>query len=305
MGYRVKNAIVMVAGLSSRFAPISYEKPKPLIPVRGEILVERQIRQLLERGISEIILVTGYQAEQFAWLGKKYGITLVENKEYLVRNNHSSIYAAREYLDNSYICSGDNYFVKNPFREQEEESCYAALFSPGETGEWCLQTDEEDWITGIEIGGSNQWYMMGHVFWSREFSQKFLEILKKVYDESATRNKLWEDIYREHMDELHMKMKRYGEGEIFEFDSLDELRDFDPVYWKRSGSVVMEHLADLLNCEEGDLTGLKPLKDGRGRVVGVAFSLRGINYRYEYQSGTVGGTDVLGALKREDGITLL
>lgn len=295
MGYRVKNAIIMAAGLSSRFAPISYEKPKPLIPVRGEILVERQIRQLRERGISEIILVTGYRAEQFAWLGKKYGVTLVENKEYLSRNNHSSIYAAREYLDNSYICSGDNYFVKNPFQEQEEESCYAALFSPGETGEWCLRTDEEGWITGVDIGGSNQWYMMGHVFWSWEFSSKFLKILKMVYDEEESKNKLWEDIYRDHMDELHMKIKRYKDGEIFEFDSLDELRGFDPAYREHSGSRIMEHLAGQLNCEEKDLTELKPLKDEDGQVVGVAFSSQGINYRYGYESGMIRREDDLSA----------
>jgi len=30
MAYKVKNAVIMAAGLSSRFAPLSYEKPKAL-----------------------------------------------------------------------------------------------------------------------------------------------------------------------------------------------------------------------------------------------------------------------------------
>lgn len=47
--YRVENAIILAAGLSSRFAPISYEKPKGLLKVRGEVLIERQIEQLLAR----------------------------------------------------------------------------------------------------------------------------------------------------------------------------------------------------------------------------------------------------------------
>ena len=51
MGYKADNAVIMAAGLSSRFAPLSYEKPKALIPVRGEVLIERQIRQLREAGI--------------------------------------------------------------------------------------------------------------------------------------------------------------------------------------------------------------------------------------------------------------
>ena len=90
MGYQVDNAIIMAAGLSSRFAPISYEKPKALIEVRGEVLIERQIRQLLEAGINKIILIVGYKKEQFYYLTQKYGVSIIENKDYLTRNNHRS-----------------------------------------------------------------------------------------------------------------------------------------------------------------------------------------------------------------------
>lgn len=63
--YRVKNAIIMAAGLSSRFAPISYEKPKGVLTVRGEVLIERQIRQLKEAGIDDITVVVGYKKRAF------------------------------------------------------------------------------------------------------------------------------------------------------------------------------------------------------------------------------------------------
>ena len=61
--YPVDNAVILAAGTSSRFAPLSYEKPKGLITVRGEVLIERQIRQLKEAGIQEILIVVGYQKE--------------------------------------------------------------------------------------------------------------------------------------------------------------------------------------------------------------------------------------------------
>ena len=61
--FKVENAIILAAGLSSRFAPISYEKPKGLLRVRGEVLIERQIRQLQEMGISNITIVVGYKKE--------------------------------------------------------------------------------------------------------------------------------------------------------------------------------------------------------------------------------------------------
>ena len=55
--YMVDNAVILAAGLSSRFAPISYERPKGLLKVRGEILIERQIKQLQAVGIRDIAAV--------------------------------------------------------------------------------------------------------------------------------------------------------------------------------------------------------------------------------------------------------
>ena len=53
----MKNAIILAAGKSSRFAPFTYEKPKGLFRVKGEILIERQIEQLREAGVEEIYVV--------------------------------------------------------------------------------------------------------------------------------------------------------------------------------------------------------------------------------------------------------
>ena len=85
--HSVNNAIIMAAGLSERFAPISYERPKETLRVRGEILIERQIRQLHEAGIADITVVVGYKKEYFFYLAEQFGVTIVINDEYLVRNN--------------------------------------------------------------------------------------------------------------------------------------------------------------------------------------------------------------------------
>ena len=110
---KADNAILLAAGYARRFAPLSDVFPKGLLNVKGEILIERQIRQLLAAGIPQIVVVTGYKSQMFSYLADKYGVILVENQEYQERNNHSSIYAARKYLANSYICSCDNYFTEN------------------------------------------------------------------------------------------------------------------------------------------------------------------------------------------------
>lgn len=284
MSYVVDNAIIMAAGLSSRFAPLSYEKPKALINVRGEILIERQIRQLKQAGIDDIFLVAGYKKEMFYYLQGKLGVHILENPEYAVRNNNSSLYVARDHLKNTYICSADNYFSVNPFEKEVDESYYAAVFSEGLTKEWCIEYDEDDWITNVTIGGKDSWYMMGHVFFSEKFSQKFVKILCDEYERPETKDKLWENIYIEHIDELPMKIKKYNTEDIYEFDSLDELRQFDKKYWEQSGSFIMQEIAKQLNCKEEQLTCLAPVKDYRSQIAGVSFQLNEIKYQYMYES---------------------
>ena len=142
MHCKVDNAIIMAAGVSSRFAPISYERPKALIKVKNEVLIERQIRQLKEAGVPQIIVVVGYKKEQFSYLQEQFGVVIVENPEYAVRNNNGSIYAVRKYLKNSYICSADNYFTNNPFEKEVSGSYYAAVYAAGATNEWCMEEDD-------------------------------------------------------------------------------------------------------------------------------------------------------------------
>ena len=280
---KVDNAIILAAGTSSRFAPLSYETHKALIKVKGEVLIERQIRQLKEAGIEDIIIVTGYKAESFAYLKEKYNLTLIHNPEYLTRNNHSSIHAVKGHLKNSYICSGDNYFRINPFTKEVDESYYAALFAPGKTAEWCITTDKDDYISKVEIGGENSYYMMGHTFWSQEFSSRFIKILEEIYPLKETKDMLWEDIYIRNLNTLKMKIRRYPKNDIFEFDTLDELRLFDPSYIEDTSSAILKQIAKELHIQEKDIHDIKPLKTNSTKAVGFLFKEGENTYQYTYQ----------------------
>ena len=282
MSHRVDNAIIMAAGMSSRFAPLSHEKPKALITVKGEVLIERQIRQLQESGINEIIIVVGYKKEQFDYLVEKYGVILIDNPHYSTRNNNSTIYAAREYLKNSYICSADNYFVVNPFENEVEEAYYAAVYADGWTEEWCMEYDNDGWITDVTIGGMNKWYMLGHVFWTEEFSNLFRNLLEQIYNEPETANKFWENIYMEHMEQLALKIRKYDSGIIYEFDSLDELRVFDESYKVNTHSHIIKYCADVLKCREEELVDFRPIKNNAGMVEGCSFEYKGSVFCYDY-----------------------
>ncbi len=260
--YRVTGAVIMAAGLSSRFAPISYERPKGTLKVRGEILVERQIRQLHEAGITNIALVVGYKKEYFFYLADKYGVDIVINREYATRNNNGSLWLVKDRLDNTYVCSSDDYFTTNPFEPYVYKSYYSANYVEGPTDEWCIKTGPGDRITGATVGGKDAWVMLGHVYFDRVFSAKFREILEQVYHLPETVSKLWESIYLDHIKSFDMVIRRYPDGVIHEFDSVDELRDFDPLFMENVDSEVFDHIAETLGCAKSEIRDFYPLKQG-------------------------------------------
>lgn len=294
--YRVKNAVVMAAGLSSRFAPISYEKPKGLLRVRGKILIERQIEQLKEAGIDDIIVVVGYKKEYFFYLEEKYGVHIVVNRDFALRNNSSTLWVVKEVLDNTYICSSDDYFTVNPFEQYVWKAYYAVQYQEGPTKEWCIKTGSHKRIKSVRIGGKDEWYMIGHAYFDRAFSKTFVRILEEEYALPQTADKLWEHLYAEHVDEFDMVARRYPDGTIFEFDSLDEVREFDPLFLENLDSEVFDNITKVLGCKKSEIRDVYPLKQG---ITNLSCHFRTDEGEYVYRHPGI-GTELIINRKAEE-----
>lgn len=275
-----RNAIIMAAGTSSRFVPLSAECPKGLLEVKDEVLIERQIRQLKEAGISDITIIVGYKADMFAYLNGKFGVDIVLNEDFARYNNTSSLIRVIDRLDNTFVCSTDNYFPENLFIADSPDSYYSALYAEGKTNEYCLTTNGEDFITDVRVGGRDAWYMVGHVFFNHAFSEAFRKIMIEEYKNETTKQGYWEDLYIRYLDQLpKMKINRYKEGDIQEFDSLDELRLFDVSYVGDTRSSVVKSICKSLNIQEADVYGFKNIKH-HGDFLHFQFKVGDITYEY-------------------------
>lgn len=278
----VENAVIMAAGMSSRLAPLSYEKPKALLKIRGEVLIERQIRQFLDVGIDKISVIVGYRKEQFAYLKEKYGVELVDNPYYLERNNHSSLYVVREKLGNTYVSCADLYFFQNPFQKTVEKPYYSTVYKQGMTGEWCVSSDGEGKIIAVDIGGSDSWVMLGEALFDKAFSRQMVPLLAHAIQDAGSVDTYWEHLYVSHIRDMALYEKRAEERNIMEFDSLEELRSQAPEYRDDSDSRIMKFIAKQLKCKERELDEFKPIKEEE-QVEGVSFMCRGVRYVYEYE----------------------
>lgn len=280
--YRVDNAIILAAGMSTRFIPVSYELPKGLISVKGDVMVERLIRQLQEAGVPEIVLVVGYMMEKFFYLREKYGVKLVVNNEYATKNTHSSIYAARGYLRNTYICCSDNYYPQNMFHRYEYRAFYCSVFMPGVSYvERAFSFHSDGLIYDTNKPSRDQWIMYGHAYYDAAFTERFLPILESYYGRPGIEYMYWETIYAENVRELPMWIQQCTPDKILEFDSMEELKAFDPDYIRHNRVKIFENICRILQCELSDITDIEPLKKGLNNR-SFKFLCRGEWYIYRH-----------------------
>ena len=279
--YRVENAIIMAAGMSTRFAPLSYETPKGLLVVKGERLIEREIKQLREAGIHKITVIVGYMKEKMFYLADKFGVEIVVNEDYYRYNNCSSLMLVGKQLGNTYICSSDNYFVENPFEEFVYRGYYSTVFAEGETDEYCVTETTDGIIKQVTVGGENKWYMLGHVYFDRAFSEQFVSILENEFKQEPYKLQLWEDYYARHVDTLLLEARHYSDEIIKEFDSLDELRAFDEHYLMHTNSTILLNICNTLNVTPAEIINIKPIKDGLTNT-SFCFDCKGETYVYRH-----------------------
>src|SRR5699024_10520215 len=138
---RIMRAILLAAGMGTRLRPLTLTTPKSLVKVNGTPMIERQVEFLKEKGIDEIIVVTGYLNEKFEYLKDKYGVKLVHNDKYDVYNNIYTMYLVRNYLGDSYVIDADVYLNNNFIDENIKASAYFSGYKEEFKNEWIIEFD--------------------------------------------------------------------------------------------------------------------------------------------------------------------
>lgn len=291
MPFRVDNAIIMAAGMGSRFVPYSYYTPKGLIEVNGVPLVERQIIQFRDAGIENIYIIVGYMGQQFEYLAKKYSVKIIRNIDFASKNNISSLYYANKegILGNSYLTPSDIYIEKNVFHQYEDHSWYATKFFEGEAAEWGIECDDTGLINNVSKSAVNQEAMYGTAFLSKSFTKVLAEKIVDLYDDESFSQWYWEDVYIKFMNELPLYTNLSAGESVLEFECYEELREFDTSYYNDARNSLLDIICKELNCTLGDIHGITPLKVGMTND-SFKFSVKDADYVFRVAGE---GTDVL------------
>lgn len=279
--FKVNNAIILAAGaVGGTFSP-----PKGLIEVHGVPLVERQIQQLQEVGISDIVIIVGEKKEMYLYLSDKYGVKIVGNPD-RKKNNIYSMYLCKEYFGRTYICPCDYYYRENPFSLYEYTSYHATSFFDESSDKFSIKINSKSRIVHISRVKCKGECLHGFAFFDEEFSKSFKSLLERDIDKFLVSNMFWEDYWGRNLEELDMYAKHFESQSILEFDSLDELNRIDSLFIDGYSKIIKETICKQLNVEEKDIYQIEILEKGHSNIT---FKINVANedyvYRYPGQSG--------------------
>ena len=168
----------------------------------------------------------------FYCLKDKYNVKFIINESFNIKNNIESLYLARKELKNTYICVSDSYFVENPFNQYEYDNFNAGIKVNEKLDEIYANIDSNKRINKISTQKDNGYILLGHAYWTKEFSSKFIELACKDREVGKYASKFWELLVKDNLKNLPpFYFKEYKVGNIFEFDYFEDLRKFDTKYF--------------------------------------------------------------------------
>lgn len=252
-----QRAILLAAGFGMRMVPINMEIPKALLKINGETLIERQIKQLHDVGITEIYVVVGFMKEQFEYLMDDYGVELIVNAEYAKKNNLHSLKHALEYLSNAYVVPCDLWCEENPFSRQELYSWYMVSDAQDQESEVRVNRKMELVQAASGEGGNA---MVGISYLLREDAAVMRERVLALCADPAYDDKFWEEALYQN-GKMMVAAKVVPAAQVVEVNTYEQLRELDGAS-EHLQSKAIHTIAEALQVPTDQITHITALKKG-------------------------------------------
>ncbi|MDG0811901.1 phosphocholine cytidylyltransferase family protein [Cohnella rhizosphaerae] len=93
---------MLAAGKGTRLRPLTDDRPKTMIKLNNQTLLDRQLERFHRFGIKDVAVVTGYCSDA---VSSQFVFKAFENKDYNSTNMAYSLFCAKEFLEDDVIIS--------------------------------------------------------------------------------------------------------------------------------------------------------------------------------------------------------
>lgn len=252
-----KRAVILAAGYGMRMVPINTVGAKALLEVHGEPLIERQIRQLHEAGITEIYVVVGFMKEKFEYLIDAYDVKLIVNPDYAEKNNIHSLKRVLYRLSNAYIIPCDIWCRHNPFHPYELYSWY--MLSDGLSEESGVRVNRKSEIVSVPAKSSGN-TMVGIAYLLEEQASPVRSRIQEYVHNPRYDDLFWEEALYE-KERMIVYANTVHADDVAEINTYEQLRELDGNSRQLQSSAI-ETIVSALHVSASQITGIEVLKKG-------------------------------------------
>ena len=184
-------AIILAAGMGTRFGDETKDIPKHLLEVEGKSILERSLENLKRNNISEVIIVVGYKKEKIiSKIGDEFGgmkIKYAVNDLYDTTSTAISFFKSKEFMDSDAIMVlGDVLYEPDAVKLVLEDSAQDIMFVmpvSGAKNPAYVTVDDKLNLIDIPRGKENEPRAYGEVADIYKISRESLQILYKIIGE--------------------------------------------------------------------------------------------------------------------------
>lgn len=114
-------AVILAAGEGSRMRPLTYSRPKVMLPIANRPILEHLLVEASQAGITEFIFIVGYCDEQvrnYFGDGAKWGVNIVYCNQRRQMGTADAIRAVEELVDGKFlVINGDNILSREDIKK--------------------------------------------------------------------------------------------------------------------------------------------------------------------------------------------
>lgn len=254
--HRPQRALIFSFERSVQLVGQSGACPKALLPIDGDSLIERLIRQLREAGVADIYILAVHEQEAFEHLTERPGVQLISIPPQAAQSRLATLAHVLPLLADAYVLPADLYCATNPFQPYALHSWYGLQEAIDPQALFSIKRNRTLSVKPTK----SRHAPLGLAYFTHQDAQRLAENLKRLAHQPKSHGAAWElALFEPSPLDLTGRLLSDREALAVETttDYLHLLAELDPLQQE-----ALTWAADQLGACPDELIWEKPLKKG-------------------------------------------